>query len=1165
MVNCFLKIYDYFQSRRPLCLGLLALLMMLFIGLTLTLHYKEDIYDFLPFTSERQKEMRIYQGISQADRVVVIFEQKDTLEANPEMLGEAVDRFASIVQQVDSGQHIKGLTTSIDYGMVLETMDFIYQNIPYFLTSDDYARLDTLITPDYIKEQLVRDKEMLLFPTGGLLSENIQRDPLNLFTPTVGRLQQVQANVQFETSDGYIYSPDYRRAYVLFTTPHGSSETSENGKLVELLDEVMHQVETEFSDVELHSIGASVIAVANASQIKKDSVLAVCISFVLILLLLLRAFRKVKNLALILTSVLVGGCFATACLALIHDSVSIIVLGISSVIIGIAVNYPLHLFTHLRHTPHVRTTLKEIISPLLIGNITTVGAFLCLVPLDSSALRDLGLFSSFMLIGTILYVIIFLPHLIKDKCVGEEHEASDSFLSKISGISFESKPWLIVVIAVLTFVFGYFSMFTSFDADISHINYMTDKQRADMQEIQGQLSQSDKTTIYVASEGRTLDEATCRSEKAQSALSGLVKGGQANRMMSATGFIPSQEEQAHRLALWSQLMEDKKELLTTFLTDELNRQGFNPSSFADFYEVVAQTPAPLDSLQNGLMVENVFSSYVLRDTSGVTVVDMLEVPSKDKDAIKSYLNETVPDSHAFDIQAMNSEIANALSDDFNYIVFSCGFIVFAFLWLSFGRIELSVLAFIPMAVSWLWILGIMYLLDIQFNIVNVILATFIFGQGDDYTIFMTEGLVYEYAYKKKMLASYKNSIIISALIMFIGIGSLIVARHPALYSLAEVTIVGMFSVVMMTYVLPPLFFKWLVYKNGAQREVPISLERVLVSAYCFVGLVVQAIVGLVLGVFLRRKFLCRYVHWMARWNFRSIYGVSVGFSNVHHETFERGSILVSSYRSVIDLLLILAISPRLLLVSDSNSKLWRNRILRMVLGNSLVQEVDADKVRAWMAEGYHVVVFFEESNAAERWQEVVCLAKGTGGDVLPVYVHGSRDVWPASSFISSRGKIEVVIGERFVAGKADMEIAYNEEALKVCRRCETATYYKPIVANKYRYKGVGVEREVLSDIKRYGCFAQWVDVAVDKPNIVVVNNGYGALGLFFALAHPEKSVYVCEEDEDKMQIAMNLPYLPKNLKVLGDGEPDNAVFYLFEPDEEMVEKYRECAPVIVRR
>ena len=131
-----------------------------------------------------------------------------------------------------------------------------------------------------------------------------------------------------------------------------------------------------------------------------------------------------------------------------------------------------------------------------------------------------------------------------------------------------------------------------------------------------------------------------------------------------------------------------------------------------------------------------------------------------------------------------------------------------------------------MAISWVWILGIMALFGLKFNVVNIILATFIFGQGDDYTIFMTEGCQYEYAYRRKMLGSYKHSIIISALIMFIGIGALIVAKHPALHSLAEVTIIGMFSVVLMAYLFPPLIFRWLVFSKGQERMRPITLKNV---------------------------------------------------------------------------------------------------------------------------------------------------------------------------------------------------------------------------------------------------------------------------------------------------------------------------------------------------
>jgi hypothetical protein len=144
----------------------------------------------------------------------------------------------------------------------------------------------------------------------------------------------------------------------------------------------------------------------------------------------------------------------------------------------------------------------------------------------------------------------------------------------------------------------------------------------------------------------------------------------------------------------------------------------------------------------------------------------------------------------------------------------------------------------------------MALTGIKFNIVNVILATFIFGQGDDYTIFMTEGCQHEYSYRRPILASYKGSILQSAMIMFVGIGTLIISKHPAMRSLAEVTIIGMFSVVMMSYIIPPFLFRWITTKNGVPRRYPLTLRRVLfgepshpvdkvIGRYIYKGLVIN--------------------------------------------------------------------------------------------------------------------------------------------------------------------------------------------------------------------------------------------------------------------------------------------------------------------------------------
>ena len=638
------------------------------------------------------------------------------------------------------------MQTSFDLESLSEAMDFIYENIPLFLKEEDYRRMDSLLAlPGFIDEKLEDDLNALMLPTGSIVSQNIARDPLGLFAANLEGARGKEQGAR-EVYDGYIFTPDMKRAIVMLTSPFGSSETKRNAQLISMLEDAIERMQTDFPDVKAHVIGGPLIAVGNARQIMHDSILAVSLAAFLILALLLYAFRNIKGIALIALTVFWGWLFALGGMALMHDSVSMIVIGISSVIIGIAVNYPLHLISHVQHQPDTRQALREITTPLLVGNITTVGAFLALVPLKSVALRDLGLFASFLLIGTILFVLIWLPQALTPSKPprgeasgavtpprGRRRGVGADLLTRLASIQIERKKWLICLVAVLTLVFGYFSLSTEFDSDISHINYMTAEQKADMALLE-------ETGLMVNKE-------------------------------KASQLLPSSKEQEECIIRWNEWVERHPRL-----ADELNaaaqEHGFADDAFTDFTCQMKQKP----------------------------------------------VEELLPD--ASDAASLHSAVVNALSDDFNYIGWACSLIVFFFLWLSFRSIKLAIISFIPMAISWIWILGIMALLGIKFNIVNIILATFIFGQGDDYTIFMTEGCVSEYEHGKPVLAPYKRSIILSALIMFIGIGTLIFAKHPALHSLAEVTIIGMFSVVLMAYLIPPLLFKWI--KPHPQ---PLSKER----------------------------------------------------------------------------------------------------------------------------------------------------------------------------------------------------------------------------------------------------------------------------------------------------------------------------------------------------
>lgn len=840
MGNIIVRLYDYIKAHKGVATVVTTIVSVLLLYKIFSINYKEDISDFLPLDDRQQNALSVYQEISGANKLFIAFKCKDEEDSDPDKIVDAIGAFADELEEQDTLDIITDYTARIDYDQISEISDFVYKNIPYFLDEEDYQRIEKLLEEDkYIGEQLAEDKRALLFPMGGMREVSIGYDPLSLFSPVFKDMQERITNVDYEIYEDCIFTSDLKRGIVMVTSPYGNSETDKNPEFVEFLKKVAQSVEAENEEIEITIIGGPVIAIGNSQQIKIDSIISVIISVVLILLLLLIAFGNVRNIGLIVISISWGMLFAVGALAFVHDEVSIIVIGIASVIIGIAVNYPLHLVTHLRHTEDMRSALKEIVMPLLIGNVTTVGAFLALVPLQSIALSDLGLFSSFLLIGTIIFSLIILPHLCEASSHRKssskvasgslEHSGCSQFFEKLGNVSLENKTWLVWGVVALTVVFSYYSIQTSFDSNLSNINYITEEQKVELEQFERMLtSAATEETLYLITSNEDLDEALDINLKNQKFIKELLERGDISSHTSCSRFITSKREQERRIGMWREFVDAHSEEVLRQLDVQGKTLGFTRDAFADFEEILKGEYEPREVEYFGLLTKTIFSDCICADgkTGSYSVLDIITTPQEKIHECREKIQEGVGTAYCFDVKTLNSSIAESLSDNFNYIGFMCGCIVFFFLWFSFGRLELAILSFIPMAISWVWILGIMAIFGMQFNIVNVILATFIFGQGDDYTIFMTEGASYEYTYRKKMLASYKQSIILSALIMFIGIGSLIVAKHPALHSLAEVTIVGMFSVVLMAYMFPPLVFKFLVSRKGQYRIRPLSIRNI---------------------------------------------------------------------------------------------------------------------------------------------------------------------------------------------------------------------------------------------------------------------------------------------------------------------------------------------------
>ena len=138
--------------------------------------------------------------------------------------------------------------------------------------------------------------------------------------------------------------------------------------------------------------------------------------------------------------------------------------------------------------------------------------------------------------------------------------------------------------------------------------------------------------------------------------------------------------------------------------------------------------------------------------------------------------------------------------------------VFIVLLVSFRyNIKHTLLGFMPILLSWLIVLGAMVLADVRFNLISIIISTFIFGIGVDYSIFVMNGLT---AGDSQKLNYHKTAIFFSAVTLIVTVSSMLMAQHPAIKSVGFSTLVGLLSAVILSYVLQPAIYRWLNRKKA---------------------------------------------------------------------------------------------------------------------------------------------------------------------------------------------------------------------------------------------------------------------------------------------------------------------------------------------------------------
>ena len=446
--------------------------------------------------------------------------------------------------------------------------------------------------------------------------------------------------------------------------------------------------------------------------------------------------------------------------------------------------------------------------PLTIGSFTTIGGFAGLLFTTSPLLRDFGLFASLSLIGTTLFTLIFLPHFIKISNYTKENKFL-KYIEKITSYKWENNKVLIIFLLVITIISLFFYNKVEFNGDMMALNYEPlhlKGSREKLEKISNQKEDEFKG-IFIAY-ANNINESANAYEKLCIKLDSLEKENKIVNYASISNFIVSKKEQEQRIHKWNNFWnEDKKQNVLKQIRTEKEKLGFVNSAFNEFENILNQNYS-VNNYTDSLTLD-IFGEWINTTESSPLFICYATINNSNKEDIYSII-ESIPNIIIADRAHYASIMAELVNDDFYLILYICSFLIFFALLISYGRLELTLISFLPMFISWIIILGLMAIFNIEFNIVNIILSTFIFGIGDDFSIFIMDGLLTEYKTGKKLLNSHKTAIFFSAFAILTGMGSLLFAEHPAIKSLALISIFGIITVVLVSYTLQPIIFRLLI-------------------------------------------------------------------------------------------------------------------------------------------------------------------------------------------------------------------------------------------------------------------------------------------------------------------------------------------------------------------
>ncbi|MGI9302161.1 MAG: MMPL family transporter [Gammaproteobacteria bacterium] len=519
----------------------------------------------------------------------------------------------------------------------------------YLLAPEVTRRLDA----DGLESALQRRLQELSSPLAPLVTHNLRSDP-------TAELERVAASWRGDFAarllDGVWFAADAQRALLLAYMAAPGFDVDAQARAIELIRGSFAQAAAN-TQAQLLMSGPGVFAVASRDSMRDEARTLSTIASLFLAALLLIIYRSPRAVLIAALPLATGMLAGTAVTTLAFGTLHGITLGFGITLLGVAIDYPLHIFSHLKSSESVHNTLQGIWPTLRLGVLTTACGYLGMSLTSFEGIAQLGVFAAGGLLAAAAFCRWVMPMLTP------QHEVFDPTGARWMNVLLappQAARWSLLCVAAVAGVFLLGTGRVLWETDVAALSPVPAQARQLDGDLRAGLGAPD-VRHAVLIRAQDAETALQRSESVAPELKALVAEGVISGFDTVTRYLPSAATQRAR-----QLRLPDRETVARDLARASQGLGFKSGTFEPFLQALAAareleplTPEELGDSPLGFRIASLLSRD---DETWVSLITLRDVTDAGRLANRLSQHRGQGIFH-IDAKALSNDMVNAYRDE----------------------------------------------------------------------------------------------------------------------------------------------------------------------------------------------------------------------------------------------------------------------------------------------------------------------------------------------------------------------------------------------------------------------------------------------------------------------------------------------------------------------